>query len=298
MSKKLDKEDVIKNKKEAIKKLNALLEKYINDPSGDHLKKANLMSYWLKDYVRYINFEESFQPKRNISYKRGDIIKVGFGFNVGSEYGGLHYAIVLDNKNDHSSSTVTVIPLTSIKDEYSDQRHNVDLGNEIYRLLKLKCDTVKKAISDERERMLEDAEYFGVAFKMARYVADQVEEMATPDFISTITEDNADQIEFELEEKTQTAHKLLEFSEAKVKEIKERTEHISVVQKELEKISNEIDNMKEGSIALVGQITTISKMRIYDPKKSKDVLYGIRLSAENMDKINSKIKELYVFEEK
>lgn len=75
MSKDFTKEDVIANKKAAIKELNKLLERYINDPSGAHLKKANLISYWLKDYVRFINFEEQFDPKRNIAYKRGNIIR-------------------------------------------------------------------------------------------------------------------------------------------------------------------------------------------------------------------------------
>ncbi len=31
-------------------------------------------------------------------YKRGEIVKVHLGFNVGSEEGGLHYAVVLDKK--------------------------------------------------------------------------------------------------------------------------------------------------------------------------------------------------------
>ena len=53
--------------------------------------------------------------------------------------------------------------------------------------------------------------------------------------------------------------------------------------------------MKEGSIAKVEQITTISKQRIYDPKKNADVLSGIRFSDAAMDKINEKIKELYIF---
>lgn len=36
MSKDFTKEDVIANKKAAIKELNKLLERYINDPSGAH----------------------------------------------------------------------------------------------------------------------------------------------------------------------------------------------------------------------------------------------------------------------
>lgn len=53
--------------------------------------------------------------------------------------------------------------------------------------------------------------------------------------------------------------------------------------------------MKQGSIALVNQVTTISKMRIFDPRNIKGVLAGISLSAESMEKINKKDKELYIF---
>ena len=63
----------------------------------------------------------------------------------------------------------------------------------------------------------------------------------------------------------------------------------------LEKIGLEISRMKEGSIALVNQITTVSKMRIFDPRNLRGVLAGISLSEENMEKINNKVKDLYVF---
>ena len=39
MSKEFTKDDVIQNKKEAIKSLNRMLEGFINDPTGNHLKK-------------------------------------------------------------------------------------------------------------------------------------------------------------------------------------------------------------------------------------------------------------------
>ncbi len=51
--------------------------------------------------------------------------------------------------------------------------------------------------------------------------------------------------------------------------------------------------MKKGSIAMVGQITTISKQRIYDPQKMGDILSGIRISNESLDKINEKMKQLF-----
>ena len=282
MSKSITKEDVIRNKKDAISKLNNLLERYINDKSGEHLKKANLISFWLKDFVRYIGFEESFDPKRNISYKRGDIVKIGFGFNVGSEYGGLHCAVVLDNQNDHASPVVNVIPLTSVKESSTvSDRHNVDLGNEIYRLLKIKCDTAAKSLAEEQEKINTNKLNFEALLSLAESALEEVDEKV-PDSP-------------EYKEKMDDISKVLVSVKTILIQLGQQLDHSQTVEEELSKISSEVSSMKQGSIALVGQITTVSKMRIYDPKKSKDVLYGITLSAENMDKINDKVKELYVF---
>lgn len=74
-----------------------------------------------------------------------------------------------------------------------------------------------------------------------------------------------------------------------------KEQHNKDQQEYLDKIGLEISRMKEGSIALVNQITTISKMRIFDPRNLKGVLTGISLSEENMEKINQKMKELYIF---
>ena len=63
--------------------------------------------------------------------------------------------------------------------------------------------------------------------------------------------------------------------------------------KYLQKMKFEIAKMKEGSIARIPQITTISKQRIYNPKSKNDILSGIKLSNESMDLIDKKIIEMY-----
>ncbi len=137
MSKEITKEDVIIHKKQAIKKVNNLLELYINHSDPKYLKKANLLSYWLESFSDYIREETIFNPKELLSYKRGDVIKVNFGFNVGSEHGGLHYAVVLDNNNLQSSPVVTVIPLSSGTPDTTHER-DVFLGRELYTKLNAK----------------------------------------------------------------------------------------------------------------------------------------------------------------
>lgn len=280
MSKELIKEEVILNKKQSIKALNTMLEYFINDPSGKHLKKANLISYWIKDYVKMINFEESFNPAKNIAYKRGNIVKLNFGFNIGAEYGGLHYGIVLDNHNAHNSPVVTVIPLTSKKDAKDLHQNSVDLGNELYKSLKLKYDTISKTLKEEQEKLAATNAAFEILIKM---VNDSLEKYKS-------CEKNVEK-EQELsnaEECLNAAKKFTEFWE-------EKKLHNQSQQEYLGKIGLEISRMKEGSIALVNQVTTISKMRIFDPRNLKGVLSGISLSEENMEKINQKLQDLYVF---
>ena len=279
LSAQITKENVIANKKEAIKSLNKLLEQYINDPTSKHLKKANLISYWIKDYVKMIDFEENFEPTKNIAYKRGNIVKLNFGFNIGSEYGGLHYGIVLDNQNAHNSPVVTVIPLTSIKDTKEIHANSVDLGNEIYRSLKLKYDTLSKSLKEEQEEIRNTIAAFATLVEMAQDTLDKAKDL----------EEAAQQVELK---KVSDYLDLINKLEATWKE---KEKHNLEQQEYLDKIGQEIARMKEGSIALVNQITTISKIRIFDPRNLRGVLAGVSLSEDNMDKINEKVKKLYVF---
>lgn len=280
MSKEFTKEDVIQNKKESIKLLNKLLEQYINDPSEKHLKKANLISYWLKDYVRMIDFEEEFEPTRNIAYKRGNIVKLNFGFNIGSEYGGLHYGIVLDNENNHNSPVITVIPLTSVKAGKELHKNSVDLGNEIYRTLKLKYDTISKTLKEEQEEI--DKTIIAIS---------SLADMTSEALENSKSQKNPAEQKKELEK----AAKYLGIADKLEQSFRIKQQHNLEQQNYLKKIGEEITRMKEGSVALVNQLTTISKIRIYDPRNLRGVLAGVSLSKENMEKINEKVKELYVF---
>ena len=53
----------------------------------------------------------------------------------------------------------------------------------------------------------------------------------------------------------------------------------------VKKMKNEISKMKIGSIALINQITTISKQRIFDD----DILRKVRLSNNSLDLLDKQI---------
>ena len=221
--------NTITHKQIALNQLDSLLTYHINN---NNLKKANLLSYWFEDFAKYILAEETFNPKFLKKYKRGSIIKANLGFNVGNEEGGLHYCIVLDKSNALSSGTITVIPLTSIKENKKYNKSTINLGSEIYLNLMKICDSMSKKLSKEYEN-------------------------------------------------------IWKLPAEKVEQFKKDFEYIK-------KVENEISKMKKGSIALISQITTISKQRIYDPKTSTDILANLRVSDSTLDLIDAKIKELFM----
>ena len=107
------------------------MEDYINSGKEELVKKADLISYWLKTYADYIEFEDKFDSRKLMNYSRGDVIRVNFGFNIGAEMGGLHFAVVLDNDSKQKSNVLTVVPLSSTNGKTVHERE-VDLGVEIF----------------------------------------------------------------------------------------------------------------------------------------------------------------------
>lgn len=75
-------------------------------------------------------------------------------------------------------------------------------------------------------------------------------------------------------------------------EIEEIQRELDVCNRELElikRMKKEVQKMKIGSIALVSQVRTISKIRIYDPKTNFDILSNVKLSNEKLDLIDNEI---------
>lgn len=232
------------------KEYNTFFHGLIDSDNDKDYKKAALLFYWLRDFKNYIKIEDKFEPRRLIRYERGNIIKCNLGFNVGSEEGGMHYAVVVDKENAANSPVITVIPLTS-KKAYKTEIHDneIDLGDELYQKIKIKNDTMLRTISNKIQELKELMNTF--------------KEGSRPPEIEKQINDQLDECE------------------AKIRLCR--------------KIQKEVNKMKIGSIALVSQLTTISKIRIYDPKNMYGNLSGIKLSKKSLDMLNEKIMELFVF---
>lgn len=267
------------NKKQLQKNITALMKEYSDkliamSESNDY-KKSALLYYWLQDYKNMLNRENNFSPKFMKKYSCGDIINVNFGFRPGAEEGGLHYAVVLDN-NPRSSGVVTVIPLRSKKNKDAILRpFEVDLGEVLFSRVAAKTNT-----------LIEEYKMMDIEYNLRR------------EKFNKAFNNLSDQLKQLKEEQLNGADRDLKIIplETKLsilsKENKILNSQISALELKREQLNKHItafDKMRKGSIALISQITTISKMRIMDPVKETSVLTGISLPEQAMKKIYDKL---------
>lgn len=267
------------NKKQLQKNITALMKEYSDkliamSESNDY-KKSALLYYWLQDYKNMLNRENNFSPKFMKKYSCGDIINVNFGFRPGAEEGGLHYAVVLDN-NPRSSGVVAVLPLRSRKEKDTVLRpFEVDLGEVLFSRVAAKTNT-----------LIEEYKMMDIEYNLRR------------EKFNKAFDNLSDQLKQLKEEQLNDADRDLKIIplETKLsilsKENKMLNSQISTLELKREQLNKHIaafDKMRKGSIALISQITTISKMRIMDPVKETSVLTGISLPKQTMEKIYDKL---------
>lgn len=267
------------NLQQEISKLTADYNKMLIDLTNgnpNEYHKAAVLFYWLQEYKNLLKREPTFNPTYLKSYSRGDIIQVNFGFNLGAEYGGKHYAVVIED-NDRSSGVITVIPLRSFKqkDAAGLHRYELSLGNELYNQFNSK-------ISQETTKLQNQTN------KIQNLINDLTSSKQSIDeILNSISQPNS-----ELEQILTNPSKNLSQSIISLEaELKSGLAQIDV----LKNCKAQFSKMKNGSIALIKQITTISKMRIVNPIKDSDALAGIKLSYRNLNAIDEKLKEFYVY---
>lgn len=251
MSTNKSKDELIQHKNETLHELNNFIQRKINGSSIEK-GKADKFCYWIKDYIRFLNYENTFRDKckqkKARRYKRGEILKVHLGYNIGSEEGGLHYCVVITKNDNPSNPVLTVIPLTSVKEHTNITKlpyGSLSLGDDLYTATEAK-----------------------ITFQ-----------------IDSLTKQMVD-IQMEYNEFKDNDIESLNRISAKLELVRINLDNCKKAQKEF-------DKMKRGSIALVNQITTISKIRIVDPKTSTDPLAGIKLSVDNLELIDKMIIQNY-----
>ena len=111
-----------------VKSVDAILEKITKTiESIDDIDERAQILNWLDQFCRYKSYEQKFKPYRLKKYGPGDLISADFGYNIGSEFRGVHFAVVVED-NHKNSPTVMVIPLSSYQHKSQVSQYHIDLG--------------------------------------------------------------------------------------------------------------------------------------------------------------------------
>ena len=108
--KKIEKEEVLASQKQIANQLQKLVDKTDMEDNDERKRTKNYFD-WINKKTQTVIDEKSFNPndKKYDQVKRGSVIWVEFGFNIGAEFGGKHPAIVLRR----TGSSIFVLPLSS-----------------------------------------------------------------------------------------------------------------------------------------------------------------------------------------
>ena len=277
------------------------LEDYLHllqrmDDEGN--KRSDKIAQWIENWVKYLKIEQVFNSRSIQALKRGSIVYADFGFNVGREYGGLHYAIVLNKTDARSNHLLHVLPLTSVKEttDISNLKYfQFLIGDEVFQLLK----------NEANRKITELTELYDRFSKKDDELHKRVE------MVESLIEDNKKAFEtlknsqdFDKDdssiEQILTINKNINFASEQADKIRQEAKENAILLAELKekleyanKFILKTQNMNKDSIVLLNQVTTISKMRLYDPKNNSSILNGIVLSDDTMDKIDEALKKIF-----
>ncbi|HFU4449897.1 type II toxin-antitoxin system PemK/MazF family toxin [Streptococcus suis] len=112
--------------------------------SNSKIKKFKFLPDWVLSEATYFEKEVISQRKNYKIYKRGALVFIDFGINVGNELSGNHFAIVLNKVDSAKNGVLTVIPVSSKSNKFS-----VELDGLISEKSKIFLD---KTLSEKRNK--------------------------------------------------------------------------------------------------------------------------------------------------
>lgn len=238
--------------------------------------KFQLLPNWL-DNVSYWYTREDKEtlPSRYYHYDRGTIIRVDFGVNMGSEFCGLHFAIVLDKKDNNHKKTLTVVPLTS-----KNKSGRFYLGKEIFNQTTNILNQQSIELKQKTDHILQELKDI-----ILNGIDNNKKDIVKKEFIK-----------FDKGIVTDTLNNIIISGKYNQNEVKQLKDEVYNNNKEIDSLSKVISiysRYNKDTYVRLSDITTISKLRIrrinkYDPSGR------IKLNSQQMALISDKLMDLYI----
>lgn len=229
-----------------------------------NLKFRSLPSH---EVLRAKSFRSENKAKRQkfMRYKRGTVVFVHFGINVGSEFSNSHFGIVLDKDDHPSQGKLTILPLTSKKG-----KSNVSIDKEIF----------SGIMNDTEKHVQEIQKLIGITtdIEFLHHVSPQ-----PPAYISPTEEHDNYSLWIEFFNRHDPEHQHVPAENTIVRKW---------IQSDIDKVNHLkklYDNYNKVSYAKIDSITSVSKLKIAKPINDLDPVGKIKLSQKVMDKIDQAI---------
>ena len=299
--------NIDKAKNNVISKSNQFFNNEFNNKPEK--KTIAFISKWIPTYLDYISKEDNFLPEKKIEYKRGQVILVDYGVRLGKELGGKHYSVVLDAQNRKKEHILTVLPLKSVKQGHIKngfRKYELPIGKIMDELIKDKNITLEKVkkidLPQKIEKLKKKSDEIGVQLNEASdngEIFKKIYSSITDEdsFYTLVNTFGLGQLNDMLKILTEEIHKETTKFLAIDEDIAQLESDIDALNHEFNKINleiaqmNKIKNLKRDSCIILNQVTSISKIRIIDPVRSTDSLYGIRFPKRIMDEITNNLSD-------
>lgn len=244
----------------------------------------------LKYLHRSLNFKSNIHYNENEGktykyqkYKRGSVVMVNFGTNIGYELSGNHFAVVMNKDDNNRNGLLTLIPLTS-----KNKSQYLELNDSILDLVLNAQNKYIRMLIDTQKNLKNHNKEMENTLKNVRINIDKINELRGDE---KHLEKSIEEIDKMLEENYKYLDKVDELkciTEKEIKEIEENMEKVYVV---LDKYNEK----NKTSYAMIRNITTVSKLKILKPINKFDPIGKMYISNESLNKIDAEIKAIFTY---
>lgn len=263
------------NNKKVYKTFLGITSKLFDIYSGanNNNRKIKYLPEWLDFYTTQLLEENKNNTRSYPTYRRGTIVYVNLGSNIGNEFSGNHFCVVLDKKDNPKKSTLTVVPLSS-----KSSQHYTHLTSSIFDITLNELKNKLKKIRNESKDVHESGQ---LALKNRKNDIDL--KIKRNDLL----------LKYEYLTETYTKHLVTKYGKILKEEGNIFLEKFSRLDKRIDKMQLVINVFKKHknkqSYANVSAITTISKKRI-QKINNEDPTGKIKINKADLDKIDRQIK--------
>lgn len=239
-------------------------------------KRYKNLPYHHRSQSNWLEKENNNQLNPYYSYyKRGTIVFVEFGVNIGHELSGGHFAIVLNSNDNKRNSIVNVVPLSSKSKKYYlpiDKTVFENANSELKRKFE-EFSKTNTQLQDEHQSIMNEAYRINDEFQEGIKLFDSIEEALKLEHVAKLQQ-KVDELESKIPE-------LDRIINDKVRE-----------KDEIEKVYLKYSKFDKNTYACYQSVQTISKLKIkrinkYDPSGA------MKVDNATLDLIDAKIVDYY-----